>query len=370
MQSTRAIIYLNHLRQNIEAARKKAGPHPKICFPVKADGYGHGAVQLSDCALKAGADYLAVSSLLEGRELRLAGFKAPILVLAQALPIELKEIISLELIPIVSDDGFIEEAGKAAMEMKKTLAMHLKIDTGMGRLGCFPGEAPKLAAKIASHKWLSLGGTATHLSVSDSISPENITYTKEQLSLFKKAVSSIKEAGVDPGLLHAANSGALVFHEDSYFDMIRPGLFLYGYSPNKSSASLVKPVMELRSPVVSIKKIKKGDSASYGNTWQAKADTFLGVISLGYADGLPWQLSNNHSVSIRGKAYPLVGRICMDQIIVDLGKDPEVQRWDEAIIFGPNFITAADMAEKLSSLPYEITCGINKRVPREYVYCE
>jgi len=368
MQAARAIIHLENLRRNILAARNKIGPHPKICFPVKADAYGHGVVPVSRCALEAGVEYLAVATLSEGMELRAAGIHAPIMLLSQTLPEDLPDIASHDFIIFVSDDGFMEEAARAAGQAGKKLTIHLKVDTGMGRLGCRPEDAAKLARKIASSPGLSLGGMATHLSVADSPAPDHIAYTKGQLRRFREAVESVKEAGVDPGIVHAANSGALVFHEDSYLDMIRPGIFLYGYLPSGAPAGLsAEPLMEFRSKVVLVKKLKAGESASYGNTWTANEDTFIGVIPGGYADGIRRGLSNNHSVLIRGKACPLVGRICMDQFMVNLGPETEVRRWDEAVIFGPGFITAGDIAEKLATIPYEITCGINKRVPRVYV---
>jgi len=369
LRATRAIIHLENLRLNIEAARKKIGPHPKICLPVKADAYGHGSVAVSRCALEAGAEYLAVSDLSEGKELRDAGISAPILVLSQALPEELPGIVSLDLSPLVSDGEFIEEAARAAKQGKRRLSVHLKVDTGMGRLGCRPEEAVSLAAKIASKQELVLAGTATHLSVSDSLELGDMAYTKEQLRCFRETVASLKKAGIEPGLLHAANSGALVFHDEACFDMIRPGIFLYGYSPAASVRGGLnsQPVMELRSAVVHIKRVKKGEAISYGRTWTAPEDTLIGVIPAGYADGFPRLLSNNHSVRIRDRAYPLVGRICMDQFMVNLGPETEVQRWDDALIFGQGFITAADMAAKLQTVSYEITCNINKRVPRVYV---
>ena len=368
MQAARAIIHLDNLRRNIQAARNRIGPHPKICFPVKADAYGHGVVPVSRCALEAGVEYLAVATLSEGEELRAAGIIAPILILSQPLPEDLPGIASQGFIPIVSDEEFIEEAARAAEKAGKKLTVHLKIDTGMGRLGCRREDAVKLAGKIASSPSLSLGGIATHLSVADSLKPDHIAYTKEQLRRFREAIDAVKKAGVDPGIVHAANSGALLFHEDSYFDMIRPGLFLYGNLPSAAPPGLpVEPVMELRSKVVLIKRLKAGEPASYGNTWTAAEDTYIGVIFGGYADGLPCGLSNKHSALIRGKAYPVAGRICMDQFMVNLGPETEVKRWDDAVIFGPGFITAAIMAEKLATIPYEITCGINKRVPREYV---
>jgi len=369
MRATKAIIHLDYLRENIAAARKKAGPHTKICIPVKADAYGHGSVAISHCALEAGVEYLAVSDLGEGAELRAAGIAAPILVLSQPLPEELPDIVSLGLSPLVSDAEFIEEAARAARQDKKRLSVHLKVDTGMGRLGCRPEDAVSLAEKIASKQELVLAGTATHLSVSDSLVLGDMAYTKEQLRRFRETVASIRKAGIEPGLLHAGNSGALVFHDEACFDMIRPGIFLYGYSPAAAVRGGLnsRPVMELRSAVVQIKRVKKGEAISYGRTWTAPEDTLIGVIPAGYADGFPRLLSNNHSVHIRDRAYPLVGRICMDQCMVNLGPETEVERWDDAVVFGHGFITAADMAAKLQTIPYEITCNLNKRVPRVYV---
>jgi len=270
LRATKAIVYLGNLRRNIQAARNKAGTHRKICFPVKADAYGHGAVPLSRTALDAGVEYLAVAIVSEGADLRSAGINAPILLFAQSLPEELPDIVSLGLIPLVSDGVFIEEAERAAERAKKKLTMHLKVNTGMGRLGCRPEDAVALATKIASSKWLTLEGTATHLSVSDSLDPGDLAYTKEQLSRFREVVDSIKKAGVNPGIVHAANSGGVVFHEESYFDMIRPGIFLYGYSPgdqpgnqraNPSAKWLsAEPLMEFCTAVVSIKKAKKGEA--------------------------------------------------------------------------------------------------------------
>jgi len=378
MQATKAVIHLENLRKNIQGARKKIGAHPKICMPVKADAYGHGAVPVAKFALEAGVEYLAVALTSEGRELRAAGITSPILLLGQAIPEELPEIVSLGLTPHIGDAEFIEAAANAAEKAGKSLTINLKVDTGMGRLGCRPEEAASVAKKIVSSKALSLGGIVTHLAVSDSLDPDENAYTKAQLSRLKEAVASIKNAGIDPGIVSAANSGALVFHEDSYFDMIRPGIFLYGYSPSDwlvktgqaESASgylSAEPLMELRSAVVSIKKMRKGETVSYGRLWTAPEDTYVGIVPVGYADGFRRSLSNDHTMLINGKPYPLIGRICMDQCMVNLGPETSVKRWDEVVLFGPGFLTAADIAAKVKTIPYEITCGIGKRVPREYI---
>ncbi|MDR0451087.1 MAG: alanine racemase [Treponema sp.] len=371
MRASRVLVHLDLFRENIRALRKRVGEGPKICVPVKADAYGHGALPIARSALEAGAEYLAVAYVQEGAELRAAGIEAPVLLLSQPLEEEYQELISLDLIPLVSDPLFAGDLARAARAAGKKLTVHLKIDSGMGRAGCRPAEAAGLAACIASAGQLRLGGIATHLAVSDSPEPEDLAYTRVQLARFREAVDSIKASGIDPGIVHAANSGALVFHGDSWFHMVRPGILLYGYSPAGSGGPVpVKPVMELRSAVTLIKSLRRGETVSYGRTWAAPEDTLIGTIPLGYADGLRRALSGKWRVSIGGRSYPLVGRICMDQCMVNLGSgEDRIRSGDEVIVFGGQAEgtgDAARMAEALGTIPYEITCGIGKRVPRVY----
>jgi alanine racemase len=237
----------------------------------------------------------------------------------------------------------------------------------MGRVGCPPESAAELAALIAGSKGLKLGGVATHLAVSDSLVPDEVAYTKEQLARFSRAVEGIKKAGIDPGIVHAANTGAVAFHEDAFLDMVRPGILLYGYAPDGAETVLpVKPVMELVSQIVFIKRVKKGETVSYGRTWTADWDTTIATIPGGYGDGLPRRLSGEFSVRIHGATYPVAGRICMDQCMVDLGPETAIRRWDTVTLFGGDAPSAADIAAKLGTISYEITGGINKRVPRVY----
>jgi alanine racemase len=360
---------LDNFRRNLEAAAKRAGPNTAVCAPVKADAYGHGALPIAAAALEADAACLAVATVSEGAALRQGGIKAPILLLSQALPEETDEIVSLDLVPLAGDREALEVLAAAARGRGKRLTVHLKVDTGMGRMGCRPEEAADLAAFVVSGGHLALGGMATHLAVSDSLAPEDNEYTKRQLARFREAAASVRAAGTESGILHAANSGALCFHEDAFFDMVRPGIFLYGYSPagGVGGGLSAVPVMELRTAVVSIKKLRRGEAVSYGRTWTAPEDTFVATLPAGYADGIPRLLSNRHRVYIGGSPYPLAGRVCMDQCMVDLGPETAVKRWDEAIIFGPAAETAADIAATIGTIPYEITCNINKRVPRVYV---
>lgn len=363
---------MDNFRGNFRAVQEKAGPDRRICVPVKADAYGHGAVRIARAALEAGASCLAVATVREGAELRENGIAAPVLLLSQPLFEEIPGIFENRLSPFVSDAAFADALNRAAAGIK--LPVHLKIDTGMGRMGCSPAEANALARRITGYPALEYAGTATHLAVSDSAAAGDIAYTRRQLTLFREVLDGIRAAGLDPGIVHAANSGGVILHPDSWFDMVRPGILLYGYKSVEEAAApetaarplRVAPVMELRTNVVFIRKMKKGDSLSYGRIWTAPQDTVVAVLPAGYADGLPRLASGKWQTLIGGKTYPLVGRICMDQCIVDLGHDSDVRRWDEAVLFGGSAPDAAVLAERIGTIPYEITCNINKRVPRVY----
>jgi alanine racemase len=367
MRATRAIVRLDRFLGNFKAIQGRVGPERRICVPVKADAYGHGAAEIARLSIEAGAFCLGVADVQEGAALRKDGISAPILLFSQSLPEEIPEIIKNGLSPLVSDGEFIEILAKSAAEAGIRLQVHLKIDTGMGRMGCAPAEAPSLAKQIAACKCLEYAGTATHLAVSDSTAPEDKAYTEQQVSVFKETIEQIRAAGLDPGIVHAANSGAIALHPEAWFDMVRPGIILYGYNLAGTPTPEVEPVMELRTNVALIKRVKKGETVSYGRLWTAPNDTVIAVLPAGYADGLPRLASNKWQAVIGGKTYPLVGRICMDQCMADLGPDSNVNRWDEALIFGGPAPSAAILAERIGTIPYEITCNINKRVPRVYV---
>ena len=369
MRATRAIIHLDAFRHNIRLVRSRIGADRKLCVPVKADGYGHGAVPLAKVALEEGAAFLAVATVGEGAELRGAGIDAAILLLSVPLPEELPELVARRLVPLVGDADFVRALAAASERSGAPLEVHLKVDTCMCRVGCAPESAAALAALVAGQRSLRLGGVATHLAVSDSPATEDMEYTREQLRRFTAAVAAIRAAGIDPGLVHAANTGALAFHEDAFFDMVRPGILLYGYAPAGAEETLpVKPVMELASAIVFVKQVRKGDSVSYGRTWIADRDTTIGTIPAGYGDGLPRRLGGQgFKVRVNGAWYPLAGRICMDQCMLDLGPDSTVRRWDGVTLFGGDALSAAAVAEMLGTISYEITCGINRRAPRVYV---
>ena len=371
MRATKAIIHLDNLKHNITQIKQTLAPETKICLPVKADAYGHGAVRTAIAAIRAGVSYLAVASVQEGIELREAGIVAPIISLSLPILEEIDSIIDYKLEPLVIDEEFINELNRVADVQKKTVAVHLKVDTGMSRIGCRPSEAVKLATQIVRAKHLRLQGVATHFAVADSDSESDRAFTKGQLERFSDAVEAIRQTGIHIPLVHAANSGAVQLLPEARFDMVRPGLLAYGYLPvqNAATAIDVKPVMELVTQVVLIKQIRAGTCVSYGRNWTAPQDTYIATLPIGYADGLRRALSPGLKVRIGNEFFPIVGRICMDQCMVDLGAHPWVQRWDEVCIFGPNpqDNSAQTLADIAGTIPYEITCGIHKRVTRVFV---
>ena len=371
MRATRAIIRLDRFEHNIaqirRAVRRADGTSPLICLAVKADAYGHGIVPIGLAAAGSGVDYLAVATVDEGVELRAAGSTLPILLYGIPVPEEIAAVVAHRLTPMVSDAEQIELFNAEATTQSTLLPVHLKIDTGMGRVGCRPDDGSRLAGMVRASGSLALGGVCTHFAASDSDDP---AYTAGQIAAFEQALSRMKAEGIDPGIVHAANSGGVLGHPASWYDMVRPGILAYGYYPSDCQERLhtVLPVMELRSSVVFIKEVERGDAISYGMTWRAPHRTHIGTIPVGYGDGYNRLLSNRGHVSIHGTRYPVVGRVCMDQLMVDLGAECTVRRYDEAKLFGygDGVPSAEDIAGICGTIAYEVTCAISRRVPRVY----
>ena len=365
MRPTKAIIHLDNLVHNINEIKKRLDTNVKICLAVKADAYGHGAVQCSVAALRAGVTHLAVASVQEGIELRNAGIIAPIISLSIPSIDEVQDIIVHDISPIVADEEYIEHLNDVAMKMECCVDVHLKIDTGMGRIGCTPNEAPLLAKKICDASNVHLAGVATHFASSDSTKDEDIAFTHLQLDTFKKAIKKIEQAGINIPLVHAAASGATLLQTE-HFDMVRVGLLAYGYSALEEEAVHFKPVMELITKVVFIKKILKGESISYGRTWVSDKDTEIATLPIGYADGWTRDMQN-FSVLVDGQLCPIVGRVSMDQITVRLPKLYPLGT--KVTLIGSNGdkdITATDVAVYRGTINYEVVCLLSDRVPREY----
>lgn len=382
MRMTYANIYLNNLKHNISAIRSNLNTKTKLCIAVKADAYGHGAVEVSKVAEACGVDFLAVATIDEGIELRKANIVLPILVLSLCSLEEMESIFEYNLTPFVGDKEYIESLIHEAKKHNVcNFPVHLAVDTGMGRIGCFLEDVTSLAYLIDSSKELSLGGMCTHFSSADGTSSEDRSYAQNQFEKFNEAVNAVKALGINPGIRHCSSSAALIDHKDWQLDMARAGIITYGYYPYqitkeylaKKNISLeLKPVMALISGVSAIRPFAKGLSISYGHTWTSERDTLIGVLPIGYADGLLRRLSPGLNIAVNGIAYPVRGRICMDQCMIDFGRNNEnVKRFDKAIIFGPKEIgalqTAEDLACALGTISYEVLTGITKRVKRIYV---
>ena len=369
-RATRAVINLDHIIHNLDCIRKLIGPEKKICAAVKADAYGHGSVEVSLKALAWGVDFLAVATVNEAVHLREAGINAPILLFGLPVNAEIPDLVQYGLSPFVTDKSYAEKINREAASQDRAIKVHVKIDTGMGRIGVLPEKAAALASYINQAENLILEGCCTHFPVSDSSDDGDVAFTRYQINLFQQAVQSIRKAGIDPGITHAANSGAILSYPEAHFDMVRPGICLYGYYPDAGMARAVpfKPVMELVSRISFLKMVKKGSSVSYGRTWYSPRDTWIATVPVGYGDGYYRLLSNKGRVIIGGKSYPITGRICMDQFMVDLGPRTDVKLHDKVILFGPSegAMTAEDIAVMTGTIPYEVTCNVNKRVPRDF----
>ncbi len=360
-------IDLGAVKHNLEAIKNRIS-NQALLLAVKADGYGHGAVQISRLAESNRlADMLGVSSPVEGAELREAGIKLPVLNLGLVLPRkeEIDAIIKFDITQTVADFALAKMISEAAVKAKATCNLHLKIDTGMGRIGCRPEDAFSIGRKISGLPGIVLEGIFTHFPVSDDPDSE---FTRKQIEDFTSIIDQFAKNGLHLKYKHMANSAAILNYGDSVFNMARPGIMAYGYRPTKGCNSSVKliPSMTFKSCVIFIKRVKKDTPLSYGLTYRTKSDTNIATLPVGYGDGYSRFLSSKGSVIIRGKKYPVAGRVCMDQILADLGND-EYPLGEEVILFGKENITVETIAELIGTIPYEVTCGISKRVQRVYL---
>ena len=370
LKRTWAEIDLDALEHNYRTLRARVGSGVKFLGVVKADAYGHGAVAVSRTLEELGADYLAVSSLDEARELRFNGISMPILVLGHTPTDQVPQLIANDITQTVSCEKKAQEYEEAAARLGKTLRVHIKLDTGMSRLGfiCAPphfesGVAGVVRACSLPH--LDAEGVFTHFAVSDDLAPESVEYTHRQFRLFCDVIRAAEQRGVHFRIRHCANTGAVANYPETYLDMVRPGLFLYGYGDGAQALGL-RPVMREKSVVGTIKIYEPGTSVSYGRLYTTPARTRMGVLPIGYADGFFRCLSNRYTVHTAYGDAPLRGRICMDMCMIDLTDLPQVQVGDEVEIFGPEH-PLEQMAELAGTIPYELTCAVSKRVPRVYI---
>jgi alanine racemase len=366
MRAVRAEIDLAAVAENVQTLVDLVSP-AKVCAVVKADGYGHGAIAVSEAALEAGASWLGVALVEEGAVLRKADIPAPILLLSQPRSADVRAALDYDLrLTSYTPEGI--EAMAAAARKRGTARVHLKIDTGMNRVGCRPADALRLAKEIDRHDKVELEAMYTHCAVADE--PGN-PFTAEQLDRFDEVVTELEAAGLRPPMLHAANSAAAIEHPRSRYDLVRIGIALYGIAPSPALAGRVPlhPAMSLSAEVSMVKRVPAGEAISYGLRHRFECDTTVATVPIGYADGVPRGLSlRGGEVLVGGRRRPMTGVVTMDQLMVDCGDD-EVSIGAEVVLLGEqgaDRITVDDWAARMDTIAYEVVCGIGPRVPRHY----
>jgi alanine racemase len=373
---TWAEVSLATLRQNFRAVVKHAGVGVTVCAVVKADAYGHGAVECSRALQEEGAKWMGVTSLDEAIPLRDAGIESRILLMTGFWRGEESEIVRLRLTPTVWEPWHIECMEKAAASGTVRQAVHLKVDTGMGRLGVSLDELPVVLKALSAAPHLLLEGLSTHLASSEIMDAPSVA---EQERRFEEAQRVVRAAGFGPELVHMANTSALISRRETWNRMVRPGVSLYGYylpfqraGREVSGGTLrlaVKPVLTWKTRILSMRNFAANQALGYGGTYVTKAPAHVAVLPVGYADGYNRQLSNRGRVIVRDHYAPIIGSISMDLTLVDVTGIPEVTVGDEVILLGTRdglSVDALEHARLANSSPYEILCNISKRVPRRY----
>ena len=367
---TWAEISLPNIRHNYEAIRAALPAGCRFLGVVKADAYGHGALAVAKLLQEAGAEYLAVSCLDEALELRRGGITMPVLILGHTPPEYTGLLIEQDFTQTVSALAKAREYSEAASALGKTLRVHIKLDTGMSRLGFLCAgdyfdrgvENVSLSCRLPN---LEPEGIYTHFAVSDEAGEDQEAYTREQFRLFLAVIEAVQaRSGVSFPIRHCANSGAVVHYPEMALDMVRPGLLLYGYGDDSGRLGL-KPCMRLVTTVSTIKHYEAGTSVSYGRRYVTDRHTRMGVLAIGYADGLPRILSNKCSFAAPGGFAPQRGSICMDMCMLDLTELPQAAVGDEVEIFGEHNDIEA-LAREAGTISYELLCAVSKRVPRVY----
>jgi alanine racemase len=359
------------LLHNLTQTRRCLPKGCDILAIVKANAYGHGAVPVTKALIRAGIQRFGVATVAEGAQLREAGITNPILIVGALIPADIPALLHYRLTPVIYHIDMAQELAAWIPPDARPYPVHVKIDTGMGRLGLDAEQLPALLAAADWNHTLALEGLMTHLADADSADP---SYTRQQLDRFRLALSRLSVAGNTPPLIHVANSAGIIRYPETHFALVRPGIMLYGYhtltEPAAQASPLdLRPVLSWHSTVATVRQIRAGESVSYNRTFTAQRITRIAILPVGYADGFNRRLSNTGSVLIGGRRMPVVGRVCMDMTMVDVTELPGIKPGDPAVLLGRQkdaSITAWDMAETLGSIPYEVLCAIGPRVPRLY----
>lgn len=363
---TYAAVNAAALRQNFAVLRAAVGAKVAILAVVKAEAYGHGAALVAPILETAGADFLGVATVEEGVELRAAGIRKPILILTGITPGDLSAVHEHRLSAAVLHRQMVRELAAAAQPAP--LPIHIKVDTGMGRIGVLPAELPGLLDDIRRAGTFVLEGVFSHFANADSV---DRGYSDYQLSTFRQAVAALEAAGQRPRWVHIANSAAVWTRPDTHFSMVRPGIALYGISPVPAAAPSLthglRPVMRLVTHILQLKAVPSEFPISYGQTFVTRRPSTIATLPIGYADGYSRTLSNRASVLVRGQRAPVVGRVCMDLTMADVTDVASVQLGDEVVLWGSQngaAISVPEVAAWQETIPYEVLTGVGKRVPR------
>jgi alanine racemase len=364
---TVAEIDLTNLRYNYHNIKKKVAP-AEVMAVVKANAYGHGAVPIAHALQQEGVKYFAVARLCEAMELVQAGITGKILIFGTLYNEEISCAIAQNIRVTVTREEDFATIDRLATYLQKTASVHVKVDTGMGRVGLPCERAFELIKAALKLKNIHIEGICTHFATADS---RDKTYTHEQLGRFKIVIEQLRKAGITEPLIHAANSGAVLDLPETYFDLVRPGITLYGNYPSTDTSESIalRQVMSLKTKVAQIREVPAGASISYGRYYITKKATRIAVLNIGYADGLPRAFTNKGQVMIKGQLYPMVGAVTMDQLMVEVG-EADVKSGDDVLIWGNSpggTIQATRIAAKAGVLIYELCCAVAPRIPRIYI---
>ena len=365
-----AEVDLAAIRHNFAEVRRLVGPAVEIMAVVKAEGYGHGALEVAKTALEAGASWLSVSLPEEGIALRKAGLKAPILIFSPLQASQAESMVEYDLTACVCILDSAVALSRAAVKSGREAGVHIKVDTGMGRVGVRVHEAVRFLNKVSGLPGIKVTGIFSHLATADEQNKDN---AKQQIKNFSKVIADLKEARQLPAKVHLANSAAVIDLPLAHFNMVRPGIITYGLPPS-SEVDLAKinlqPALSLKAKVSFVKRVSPGTGVSYGQRYHTDRETNIVTIPIGYADGWSRLLSHKAQALIGGKKFPIVGTICMDQCMIDVGDEP-VEIGQEVVLIGAQGeerITADDVAAELGTINYEVTCMLSDRVPRVYIH--
>ncbi|MGA7294637.1 MAG: alanine racemase [Terriglobales bacterium] len=376
---TWAEVSLAALGENFHAVQKHVGKGVTICAVVKADGYGHGAVECARALESEGAEWLGVTDAAEGLALRDAGVTARILLMTGIWKGEEDDIVAQNLTPTIWEPWHIESLERAARKRESVLPVHLKLDTGMNRLGASKESLPRLCEMLSACKQLTLEGVSTHFASAEVLDAEDAV---RQMKCFEEGLAVLRTYGLRPPLVHMGNSAAMTARPDAWKTMVRPGIALYGYSLAFTRAGEaaevaplpLRPVLSWKTRVLTLKEVAAGQAVGYMGTYVTKAQSRIAVLPVGYADGYPRLLSNRARVIVGGEYAPVVGRVSMDLTIVDVSHIRSVKVGDEVILIGraggkdtDKIVDAVELARLCETVPYEILCGLSQRVPRVYL---